>query len=152
MMDGGYGQGGYRRRRETLDELNAEFDAVMAEIAENDDDAFTGKQYGSQASQGQLNKLQGLCERFIKQVFNDDSLADCPKLGAWQNRSSALFADMVAMKNVCLKQAEEAAMGGDQGGNGGGQYAGGDKPNKPAPTQLQVNQTSQANQQITTMV
>jgi len=136
MMDGGYGQGGYRRRRETLDELNAEFDAVMAEIAENDDDAFTGKQYGSQASQGQLNKLQGLCERFIKQVFNDDSLADCPKLGAWQNRSSALFADMVAMKNVCLKQAEEAAMGGgDQGGNGGGQYAGGDKPNKPAPTQ-----------------
>jgi len=134
MMDGGYGQGGYRRRRETLDELNAEFDAVMAEIAENDDDAFTGKQYGSQASQGQLNKLQGLCERFIKQVFNDDSLADCPKLGAWQNRSSALFADMVAMKNVCLKQAEEAAMGGDQGGNGG-QYAGGDKPNKPAPTQ-----------------
>jgi len=141
MMEGGYGQGGYRRRRETLDELNAEFDAVMAEIAENDDDAFTGKQYGSQASQGQLNKLQGLCERFIKQVFNDDSLADCPKLGAWQNRSSALFADMVAMKNVCLKQAEEAAMGGDDN-----QYAGGDKPsggkpsnnynggNKPAPT------------------
>ena len=42
MMEGGYGQGGYRRRRETLDELNAEFDAVMAEIAENDDDAFTG--------------------------------------------------------------------------------------------------------------
>jgi len=126
MMEGGYGQGGYRRRRETLDELNAEFDAVMAEIAENDDDAFTGKQYGSQASQGQLNKLQGLCERFIKQVFNDDSLADCPKLGAWQNRSSALFADMVAMKNVCLKQAEEAAAGGDS------QYAGGDKPSKPA--------------------
>merc|ERR1719210_840206 len=123
MMEGGYGQGGYRRRRETLDELNAEFDAVMAEIAENDDDAFTGKQYGSQASQGQLNKLQGLCERFIKQVFNDDSLADCPKLGAWQNRSSALFADMVAMKNVCLKQAEEEAAGG---------YAGGDKPSKPA--------------------
>ena len=42
MMEGGYGQGGYRRRRETLDELNAEFDAVMAEIAENDDGAFTG--------------------------------------------------------------------------------------------------------------
>merc|ERR1719168_486720 len=94
-----------------------------------------------QASQGQLNKLQGLCERFIKQVFNDDSLADCPKLGAWQNRSSALFADMVAMKNVCLKQAEEEAMGGDDS-----PYAGGDKPsggkpsnnynggNKPAPT------------------
>ena len=41
MADGAYG-GGYRRRRETLDELNAEFDAVMAEIAENDDDAFSG--------------------------------------------------------------------------------------------------------------
>jgi len=136
MADGAYG-GGYRRRRETLDELNAEFDAVMAEIAENDDDAFSGKQYGSQASQGQLNKLQGLCERFIKQVFNDDSLADCPKLGAWQNRSSALFADMVAMKNVCLKQAEEAAAGGDMGGNGGGNNGGayaGDKPSKPAAT------------------
>jgi hypothetical protein len=133
MMDGGYA-GGYRRRRETLDELNAEFDAVMEEIAQNDDDAFTGKQYGSSASQGQLNKLQGLCERFIKQVFNDDSLADCPKLGAWQNRSSALFADMVAMKNVCLKQADEAAAA-DAGGAaaGGGAYAG-DKPSKPAPT------------------
>merc|ERR1711915_716476 len=68
--------------------------------------------------------------------MGDDSLADCPKLGAWQNRSSALFADMVAMKNVCLKQAEEAAMGGDDS-----PYAGGEKPsnnynggNKPAPT------------------
>ena len=69
-------------------------------------------------------------------------MADCPKLGAWQNRSSALFADMVAMKNVCLKQAQEEAMGG-----GDSPYAGGDKPsggkpsnnnynggNKPAPT------------------
>merc|ERR1719436_1567981 len=125
-MDGGYGQGAYRRRRETTEELEAEFDALMVEIESNDDDGFAGKQYGSQANQGQLNKLQGLCERFIKQVFDDGSLADCPKLGAWRNRSAALFADMIAMKNVCLKQAEEGA---DDSQYGGGKP---ENPEKPA--------------------
>merc|ERR1712139_595916 len=61
-----------------------------------------GKNYGSSASQGQLTKLEGLCEKFINAVFNDNSLADCPKLGAWKNRSSAIFEDLVLMKNVCI--------------------------------------------------
>ena len=42
-MGDGYGGPAYRKRRETVDDLNAEFDALMQEMAENDDDAFTGK-------------------------------------------------------------------------------------------------------------
>merc|ERR1711990_1372178 len=97
-VGGGYGGGNYRRKRETQEELEAEFDAVMAEINSNEG-GFQGKNYGSSASQGQLTKLEGLCEKFINAVFNDDSLADCPKLGAWKNRSSAIFEDLVLMKN-----------------------------------------------------
>ena len=33
---------GYRRRRDAVDDLNAEFDALMAEINEDDDHSFTG--------------------------------------------------------------------------------------------------------------
>merc|ERR1712139_219440 len=119
-VGGGYGGGNYRRKRETQEELEAEFDAVMAEINSNEG-GFQGKNYGSSASQGQLTKLEGLCEKFINAVFNDDSLADCPKLGAWKNRSSAIFEDLVLMKNVCIKQAQE----GDNSGGGGGGYNGG---------------------------
>lgn len=129
-MGDGYGGPAYRKRRETVDDLNAEFDALMQEMAENDDDAFTGKQYGSPASQNQLKKLEGLCQKFIDQVFNDDSLADCKKLGAWTRRANGLMKDLVAMKNVCLKQAEDA-MNNDGMGGYPSKPAKPEKPEKP---------------------
>jgi hypothetical protein len=90
----------------------------MAEISANEG-GFQGKNYGSPASQGQLTKLEGLCEKFINSVFNDDSLADCPKLGAWQNRSAAIFEDLVLMKKVCIKQASQPDQGGNDNNYGG---------------------------------
>merc|ERR1712176_1342254 len=144
---GGYD--GYRRRRsdEESEELENEFDTVMQEIA---DSGFTGKQYGSSANQSQLKKLESLCEKFINVVFKDESLQNCGKLGAWKNRSSQIFDDLVAMKNVYIKQAQEPespngggggynapannkpannAGGNYNGGNAGGSYNGGKKPN-----------------------
>jgi len=142
----------YRRRREdedTMESLEQEFNDVMEEINASDDDQFAGKQYGSAASQGQLNKLEGLCQRFINQVFNDGSLADCAKLGSWKNRSAHIFKDLVLMKNVCLKQAEEADMpdnsygGGNGGGNGGGGNNGGNYGGgKPKPTKAPAYQNT----------
>ena len=109
-----YGGGSYRRRRETEEELEAEFAQLVSEM----NDGFTGKnQYGSMASSNQLNKLEGLCRKFVNAALNDDSLSECSKLGAWQNRATQLLDDLVLMKNVCLKQAE----GG--GGGGGDSYA-----------------------------
>ena len=129
----------YRRRRETTDELEAEFAALQAQIDSND--SFTGKnKYGQMASAGQLNKLEGLCRKFVNAAFNDDSLADCNKLGAWKNRANQLLDDLVKMKNVCIKQAEEAAAAPGGGGYNApvtteappaGGYNGGKKPGKP---------------------
>lgn len=123
---GGYD--GYRRRRsdEESEELENEFDTVMQEIA---DSGFTGKQYGSSANQSQLKKLESLCEKFIGVVFKDESLQNCGKLGAWQNRSSQIFDDLVAMKNVCIKQAENPE---PQNNNGGGGSYNAPANNKPA--------------------
>merc|ERR1712228_447260 len=113
--------GSYRRRRETEEELEAEFAELVSEMNEG----FAGKnQYGQMASSSQLNKLEGLCRKFVNAALNDDSLTECNKLGAWQNRATQLLDDLVAMKNVCLKQAAGGGNGG--GGNGGGNngYAG----------------------------
>jgi len=159
-VDSGYG-GGYRRRRDTEEELEAEFAQLMEEI--DSDDGFSGKQYGSAANQSQVNKLESLCSKFINLALADDSLATCGKLGAWQKRADQIFGDLVAMKNVCIKQAQEADSstgGGNSNYNGGGNnnnnnnnnnnggYNGGNKPteapkpnkpynggnNKPKPT------------------
>merc|ERR1712147_242309 len=84
-VDSGYGNGGYRRRRDTEEELEAEFAALMDEI--DSDDGFSGKNYGSAANQSQVNKLESLCSKFINLALADDSLATCGKLGAWQKRA-----------------------------------------------------------------
>lgn len=92
----------------------------------------SGKGYGgSGASQGQVDKLESLCSKFINLVFADDSLANCGKLGAWQKRADQLFGDMVAMKNVCLKADQEDSQQG--GGYNGG--------STPKPTQAAYKQT-----------
>merc|ERR1711981_861803 len=118
----------YRRRRETDEELETEFAALISEMSEG----FQGKnQYGAMASSGQLNKLEGLCRKFVNAALNDDSLDECKKLGAWKNRANQLLDDLRLMKNVCIKQAEEAANGGGGGGDSGGAYP---KPtNAPKP-------------------
>jgi len=136
-VDSGYG-GGYRRRRDTEEELEAEFAQLMEEI--DSDDGFSGKQYGSAANQSQVNKLESLCSKFINLALADDSLATCGKLGAWQKRADQVFGDLVAMKNVCIKQAQEAdsSMGG--GNNNGGGYNGGNKPTEaPKPNKPNNN-------------
>merc|ERR1712110_6593 len=100
-----YGGSSYRKRRETDEELEAEFAALVSEM----DDGFEGKnKYGGMASSNQLNKLEGLCRKFVNAALNDDSLTECGKLGAWQKRANQLLDDLVLMKNVCLKQAAEA--------------------------------------------
>jgi len=60
-------------------------------------------------------------------VFKDESLQNCGKLGAWKNRSSQIFDDLVAMKNVCIKQAQEP-----ESPNGGGGGYNAPANNKPA--------------------
>merc|ERR1719281_1915695 len=61
----------YRRRRETEEELEAEFAALVSEM----DDGFEGKsQYGQMPSNAQLTKLEGLCRKFVNAALNDDSL------------------------------------------------------------------------------
>merc|ERR1712131_394291 len=101
------------------------------------DDGFSGKQYGSAANQSQVNKLESLCSKFINLALADDSLATCGKLGAWQKRADQIFGDLVAMKNVCIKQAQEAdsSTGGGSynggGNNGGNKPTEAPKPNKP---------------------
>ena len=103
----------YRRRRETEEELEAEFAALVNEIG----DGFEGKsQYGQMPSNSQLTKLEGLCRRFVNVALNDDSLEECKKLGAWRNRANQLLGDLTLMKNVCLKQAQEGGNGGGDGG------------------------------------
>merc|ERR1712026_621373 len=101
-------------------------------------------------NQSQVNKLESLCSKFINLALADDSLATCGKLGAWQKRADQIFGDLVAMKNVCIKQAQEAdsSMGGgsyngggnnnnnNNNNNNGGGYNGNKpteapKPNKP---------------------
>merc|ERR1712026_217725 len=93
-------------------------------------------------NQSQVNKLESLCSKFINLALADDSLATCGKLGAWQKRADQIFGDLVAMKNVCIKQAQEAdsSMGGgsyngggnnnnnNNNNNNGGGYNGGNKP------------------------
>ena len=73
-----------------------------------------------------------MCRKFVTAALNDDSLEDCKKLGAWQNRANQLLDDLVLMKNVCLKQQAEAEENDGQyrGGSNGG---GGNYP-KPKPT------------------
>merc|ERR1712038_998483 len=138
--DAVYGGGaGYRKRRETDEELEAEFAQLVSEM----NDGFTGKnQYGNMASPNQLNKLEGLCRKFVNAALNDDSLSDCGKLGAWQNRATQLLDDLVAMKNVCLKQAAAAEAegndpyaptsgGGNNNNNNNNNNYGGGNNNKP---------------------
>jgi len=87
-----------------------------------------------------VNKLESLCSKFINLALADDSLATCGKLGAWQKRADQIFGDLVAMKNVCIKQAQEAdsSMGG--GNNNGGGYNGGNKPTEaPKPNKPNNN-------------
>ena len=67
----------------------------------------------------QLEKLEGLCRKFVVAALNDDSLNECQKLGAWQARANHLLDDLVAMKNVCIKMNDEAES------TEGGEYAGG---------------------------
>jgi len=116
------GGGGYpyRKRRQAGDDLfsvDEEFNALQQEVEE-----FGGKgKYGSMANQDQLERLKGVCEKFTTASLADDSLADCPKLGAWQKRMDHLMADLDRMENVCLKQEQEAQ-------NGGGSY-----PTQPPP-------------------
>ncbi|CAG5105697.1 Oidioi.mRNA.OKI2018_I69.chr1.g2371.t1.cds [Oikopleura dioica] len=88
---------GYRKRRQA--DLDAEFDAIMAEIEDND---FDGKGYGYPSTPLKyLNKLEAVCEKSFKALYNAPELQDCPKLGAWENRSEELLADLTAMKKVC---------------------------------------------------
>lgn len=116
------GGGGYpyRKRRQAGDDLfsvDEEFNALQQEVEE-----FGGKgKYGSMANQDQLERLKGVCEKFTTASLADDSLSDCPKLGAWQKRMDHLMADLDRMENVCLKQEQEAQ-------NGGGSY-----PTQPPP-------------------
>ena len=87
-----------------------------------------------------MNKLESLCSKFINLALADDSLATCGKLGAWQKRADQIFGDLVAMKNVCIKHAQEAdsSMGG--GNNNGGGYNGGNKPTEaPKPNKPNNN-------------
>ena len=77
-----------------------------------------------------------MCRKFVTAALNDDSLEDCKKLGAWQNRANQLLDDLVLMKNVCLKQQAEAEESGNMGG-GGGNQGGGNYP-KPKPTTTQA--------------
>merc|ERR1712110_784142 len=99
----------YRKRRQA--DLDAEFDAIQAEM----DDEFEGKATygGSTPKPSQVNKLDNLCRKFMATVWNDPTLQDCPKLGAWENRSKALLDDLTAMKNVCMN-----GKGSDQQGDG----------------------------------
>ena len=88
---------GYRKRRQA--DLDAEFDAIMAEI---DDNEFAGKGYGYPSTPLKfLNKLEAVCQKSFKALYNASELADCPKLGAWENRSEEILADLTAMKKVC---------------------------------------------------
>jgi len=101
----------YRKRRQAGDDLfsaDEEFTALQQEVEE-----FGGKgKYGSMANQDQLERLKGVCEKFTTASLADDSLVDCPKLGAWQKRMDHLMADLDRMENVCMKQEQEAQYGG----------------------------------------
>ncbi|CAG5097736.1 Oidioi.mRNA.OKI2018_I69.XSR.g15209.t1.cds [Oikopleura dioica] len=99
-----------RKRRQAGDDLfsaDEEFTALEQEIEQ-----FGGKgKYGSMANPDQLERLKGVCEKFANASLADDSLADCPKLGAWQKRMAHLLLDLDRMEAVCVKQ-ESAATGG----------------------------------------
>jgi GTPase involved in cell partitioning and DNA repair len=108
----GYAGTNYRKRRQA-DELDAEFEQVRSEM----DADFAGKAYSGTPKPTAVNKLEALCRKYIGLVWNDPSLADCPKLGAWENRSDALLDDLTAMKNICLNDK-----GGSFGGGGNSGY------------------------------
>ena len=111
---GGYPSGPYRRRRQAEEEeLESEFAALKAEM----DADFDGKATygGSTPKQSQVNKLEGLCRKFMATVWNDPTIQDCPKLGAWENRSRGLLDDMAAMKNVCQNNKGADQNGGKYG-------------------------------------
>ena len=78
------GNGGNRRQRDTE--------------AEN---------YANAADQVQVDKMESACSKLINLALADNSLANCGKLGGWQNRADQIFDDLVAMRNVCIEQANE---------------------------------------------
>lgn len=105
---------GYRKRRQA-DDLESLYESQFNQIRSEMDDEFEGKAtYGGSTPKASLvNKLEGLCRKFMATVWNDPTIQDCPKLGAWENRSQALLDDMTAMKNICMN-----SKGADQVENG----------------------------------
>jgi hypothetical protein len=94
---------GYRRRRQAgLDGANAEYDQIYN--TEKDQRAAT-------ISVNQLNKLEGVCHKFVDAFFEIDELKECNKYGAWKKRAEHLLGDMTAMKNICLKIRQDGGAG-----------------------------------------
>lgn len=137
----------YRRRRDAeTDALDAEFEAAKQDL----EDAFAEKgQGGSAAPKPQVvDRLEGICRKYLATVWNAAEVQDCKKLGAWEARTQGLLDHMSAMKNVCRNQDSKQEMGG---GNYGAKptkaptkapttakpkptkkpYGGGKKPKKP---------------------
>ena len=110
-----YGGSSYRKRRQA--DMESEFDAIRSEM----EDDFEGKaSYGGSTPKPSLvNKLDTLCRKFMATVWNDPTIQDCPKLGAWENRSKALLDDMTAMKNICMNNKGSDQQDGDAGNYGG---------------------------------
>jgi hypothetical protein len=123
VQDGGDG-GQYARKRRNADD-DAEWAALMDEINNSPQGRSNGR-----ATDKQVDKMDALCRRFLLNVFNDASLKDCGKLGAWKKRATHLADDLGRMKMVCRNMEEEYPEGGDpyapdggDGGNGGDPYA-----------------------------
>jgi hypothetical protein len=104
----------YRKRRDDDDQIDAEFDALMAEIAAAEAADFTGKTNGGKKKipESQLNKLGKLCKQSTDAVLKSKELTECKKLGAWKNRADHLLNDIDIMRNVCKNQAAADAMAG----------------------------------------
>ena len=90
----------YRKRRQADQSDEEQFDSIISEL----DSGFDGKGYGggNAPKPNLLNKLDTLCRKFMATVWNAQEVQDCPKLGAWENRSKGLLDDMTAMKNICM--------------------------------------------------
>ena len=90
----------YRKRRQADESDEEQFNDIISEL----DSGFDGKGYGkgNPPKPNLLNKLDSLCRKFMATVWNAQEVKDCPKLGAWENRSKGLLDDLTAMKNICM--------------------------------------------------
>ena len=53
-----------------------------------------------------LNRLESICNKFVKSFFSHKELEDCKKLGAWEKRANGLLETLNVMKKICLKMRQ----------------------------------------------